>query len=52
MTTRTIKNPKELLDFLFADPGGFGVKPVKPGVNSFDPTLPHSLRPILTGSGK
>lgn len=34
MTTRTIKNPKELLDFLFADPGGFGVKP---GVNSFDP---------------
>jgi hypothetical protein len=34
MTTRTIKNPKELLDFLFADPGGFGVKP---GVYSFDP---------------
>src|SRR5260221_6979381 len=27
MTTRVIKNPKELLDFLFADPAGFGVKP-------------------------
>jgi hypothetical protein len=27
MTTRTIKNPKELLDFLFADQGSFDVKP-------------------------
>ena len=37
MTTRTIKNPKELLDFLFADPESFEVKPAKPGVYSFDP---------------
>jgi hypothetical protein len=36
MTTRTIKNPKELLDFLFADPGSFDVKP---GVYSFGPNV-------------
>jgi hypothetical protein len=36
MTTRTIKNPKELLDFLFADPDSFDVKP---GVYSFDPNV-------------
>jgi hypothetical protein len=39
MTTRAIKNPKELLDFLFADPDGFDVKPAKPGVHSFDPQV-------------
>jgi hypothetical protein len=27
MTTRAIKSPKELLDFLFADPGRFDAKP-------------------------
>jgi hypothetical protein len=27
MTARAIKNPKELLDFLFADPGGLELKP-------------------------
>jgi hypothetical protein len=39
MTTRTIKSPKELLDFLFADPDGFDVKPVKPGIYSFGPNV-------------
>ena len=37
MKTRSIKNPKELLDFLFADPDSFYVKPAKPGSHSFDP---------------
>ena len=39
MTTRTIKNPKELLDFLFANPDRFDVKPVKPGAHSFGPDV-------------
>jgi hypothetical protein len=33
MTTRAIKSPKALLDFLFADPDRFDVKPAKPGVH-------------------
>lgn len=35
MTTRTIKSPKELLNFLFGDPAGFEEKPAKPGAFSF-----------------
>ena len=35
MTTRTIKSPKELLNFLFGDPAGLEEKPVKPGAFSF-----------------
>ena len=35
MTTRSIKNPKELLEFLFGDPANFKAKPTKPGVYSF-----------------
>jgi hypothetical protein len=34
LTTRTIKSPKELLNFLFGDPAGFEEKPVKPGAFS------------------
>jgi hypothetical protein len=35
LTTRTIKSPKQLLNFLFGDPAGFEEKPVKPGAFSF-----------------
>jgi hypothetical protein len=35
LTTRTIKSPKELLNFLFGDPAGLEEKPVKPGAFSF-----------------
>ena len=39
MSNRTIKSPKELLEFLFGDPANFKVKPSKPGVYSFGPHL-------------
>jgi hypothetical protein len=41
MTTRAIKNPKELLDFLFADPGGFELKP---GGHPFGPNADFPAR--------
>ena len=41
MTTRAIKNPKELLDFLFADPGGFELKP---GGHPFGPNTDFPAR--------